>query len=83
MLHFRTFGCFRTTRPEDGGALWPFRRVLEVNERLSRDFFKSVRLAPTFPVSTAKEPRANGEEGHTRQVRDQEHQADWHDPLHQ
>ena len=51
------------SRPDDAGALWPFRRVLEFNERLWTDYFSGRRLAPTFPLSRAKEPRANGMEG--------------------
>jgi DMSO/TMAO reductase YedYZ molybdopterin-dependent catalytic subunit len=52
-----------TTRSDDGGTPWPFRRALEINERLSRDYFSPARLAPTFPASLAGEPRPNGEEG--------------------
>lgn len=51
------------SRSPDNGIPWPFRRVLEINERLSRDLFSSARLAPTFPRSLAREPRPNGEEG--------------------
>lgn len=49
-----------TTRREDDGLAWPFRRMLEVNEGLSEDYFSSARLAPTFPASMAQPLRTNG-----------------------
>lgn len=52
-----------TTRRPDDEIPWPLRRVLELNEGLARDYFRPTRLSPTFPVSAAGEPRANGEEG--------------------
>jgi len=51
------------TRRQVAGVQWPFRRLLEVNEGLSRDLFSEARLAPEFPKSIAKMPRANGDFG--------------------
>ncbi|HZP82224.1 MAG TPA: molybdopterin-dependent oxidoreductase [Chthonomonadaceae bacterium] len=51
------------TRPEEDGLPWPFRRALETNEHLARDYFSAARLAPTFPRAMAKEPRPNGDLG--------------------
>lgn len=51
------------TRREEDGIHWPFRRALEINEQLARDYFASHRLAPAFPASMAKDPRANGDVG--------------------
>ena len=50
-------------RRSDDGVPWPFRRTLEVNEQLARDYFNPSRLAPTFPRSQAMEPKANGDYG--------------------
>jgi len=52
-----------TTRRPDDGIAWPFRRALEINEALARDYFRTYRLAPTFPRSRAGEPRPNGDLG--------------------
>jgi hypothetical protein len=56
------FGGWRwlVTRQEEDGALWPFRRVLETNERLARDYFADTHLAKTYPRSMAVMPRVNG-----------------------
>jgi DMSO/TMAO reductase YedYZ molybdopterin-dependent catalytic subunit len=51
------------TRRLDNGALWPLRRVLEINEQLWRDFFNKSRQVPTFAASLAVEPRPNGDIG--------------------
>jgi DMSO/TMAO reductase YedYZ molybdopterin-dependent catalytic subunit len=51
------------TRREADGEPWPLRSVLEVNEQLWRDFFRGSREAPVFPVSSADEPRPNGDIG--------------------
>lgn len=48
------------TRALEDGIPWPFRRVLALNERLARAYFKPTRLAPTFPADRAAEPRING-----------------------
>ncbi|MDR3636930.1 MAG: molybdopterin-dependent oxidoreductase [Isosphaeraceae bacterium] len=48
------------TRSDDGGLPWPFRRVLEANERLARGAFRGSRLSPSFPLGRAREPRVNG-----------------------
>jgi DMSO/TMAO reductase YedYZ molybdopterin-dependent catalytic subunit len=52
-----------TTRRDEDGIAWPFRRALELNEQLARDYFSGARLAPTFPRADAREPRANGDVG--------------------
>jgi hypothetical protein len=51
------------TRREDNGIPWPFRRALEVNEQLARDYFRPTRLAPNFSASMAGMPRENGDLG--------------------
>lgn len=51
------------SRRQDNGVAWPFRRALEFNEQVARDYFQPTRLTPTFPRERAGEPRANGEEG--------------------
>ena len=51
------------TRRFDNNIPWPLRRVLEVNENLSRDLFSPARLAPEFSKSMASMPRANGSYG--------------------
>ena len=56
------WGWLRTRR-EDGGIPWPLRRVLEFNEGLGRAYFNDARLAPTFSVERAREPRVNGRIG--------------------
>jgi DMSO/TMAO reductase YedYZ molybdopterin-dependent catalytic subunit len=48
------------TRNEIGSIPWPLRRVLEFNERLAQAYYKETRLAPTFPLDRAREPRVNG-----------------------
>ena len=47
----------------DDGISWPLRKVLQFNERVSQAYFGPSRLAPTFDVSLAKEPRVNGKLG--------------------
>lgn len=51
------------TRPTDQGIPWPLRKGLEFNERVARAAFDPRRLAPTFPLSKAGKPRANGNLG--------------------
>jgi hypothetical protein len=51
------------SRRLDDEIPWPLRSTLQVNEQLARDYFKASRVAPTFPLSSAKEPRVNGTEG--------------------
>ncbi len=41
------------TRRTDQGIAWPLRRVLDTNEELARDFFRSRRRPTEFPVSKA------------------------------
>ena len=61
------------TRREEDGIPWPFRRVLEINEELARDYFKPSRLAPVFSLQMAGMPRANGDLG----LSDDFDPADW------
>lgn len=60
------------TRSDDSGIGWPFRRALEVNEHLSRDYFgwvkeengvKQFRLAPEFDKSKINWMRVNPSDG--------------------
>lgn len=46
-------------RAEDGVA-WPLRRGLQTNEELWRNFFRPSQLAPTYPISRARQIRVNG-----------------------
>jgi DMSO/TMAO reductase YedYZ molybdopterin-dependent catalytic subunit len=48
------------TRDEDGGLIWPLRRVLELDERLARAGFRSDRRAPQWPAQRGRMPRVNG-----------------------
>jgi DMSO/TMAO reductase YedYZ molybdopterin-dependent catalytic subunit len=48
------------TRSDEDGLPWPFRRVLELDERLGRAVFRTLRTAPEFPRSAARPPRVNG-----------------------
>jgi DMSO/TMAO reductase YedYZ molybdopterin-dependent catalytic subunit len=47
-------------RSADAGILWPLRRVLDFNARLAQAYFEETRLAPTFGLDRAREPRVNG-----------------------
>lgn len=49
----------RTSSMEDG-IPWPLRRMLMMNERLSRAYYSHSRLAPNFPLAAARAPRVNG-----------------------
>jgi hypothetical protein len=51
------------SRRPDGGIPWPLRRVLDTQGEIARDLYSTARLAPTFPVSMAREPRPNGQYG--------------------
>ncbi len=52
-----------TTRPEAGGVPWPFRKTLELNERLARGLFSEHRLVRTFKADQAGPDRVNGDVG--------------------
>ncbi|HEV2493807.1 MAG TPA: molybdopterin-dependent oxidoreductase [Terriglobia bacterium] len=52
-----------TSRREVDGLPWPFRKMLETNEQLARDYFSSRHLAPTFAPDRAGEDRVNGDVG--------------------
>jgi DMSO/TMAO reductase YedYZ molybdopterin-dependent catalytic subunit len=58
-------GAFRwlTTRREIDGVPWPFRKALETNEQLARDYYSTRRLAPTFAPDRAGADRVNGDLG--------------------
>ena len=51
------------TRGEEGGLPWPLRRVLELDERVSRALSRPSRLSPEFPRAAARMPRVNGSIG--------------------
>ena len=51
------------TRPAKEGIGEPFRRALQFDERITGSYFNPARLAPTFPVAQAREPRPNGDIG--------------------
>jgi hypothetical protein len=59
------FGAWKwlTSRREIDGLPWPFRKTLELNEQLARDYFSSRRLAPTFGPERAGADRVNGDVG--------------------
>jgi DMSO/TMAO reductase YedYZ molybdopterin-dependent catalytic subunit len=58
------------TRQDENGIPWPLRRVLRVNEALSRGvFFSENHLAPEFPIERAvKEVRVNEDIGMSEDV---------------
>lgn len=51
------------SRREDDGIPWPFRRALEVNEDLARDYYRRDRWAPDFRGKAPLEDRVNGDLG--------------------
>jgi hypothetical protein len=53
------------SRRDDDGIPWPLRRVLQINEGIFRDFFRSNHPAPQAPRITDAEPRVNGDIGLT------------------
>ena len=59
-----------TTREDEDGIQWPFRRVQRANEIVSRDvLFRKNNLAPEFPVSEAvKNVRLNEDIGRSADV---------------
>ncbi|HWT79523.1 MAG TPA: molybdopterin-dependent oxidoreductase, partial [Candidatus Methylomirabilis sp.] len=58
-------GAFRwlTTRREIDGVPWPFRKTLEVNEQLARDYFSTGRPALAFAPDRVSADRVNGDLG--------------------
>jgi hypothetical protein len=58
-------GAFRwlTTQREIDGLPWPFRKTLEVNEQLARDYFSARRLSPAFDPDLVSADRVNGDIG--------------------
>jgi DMSO/TMAO reductase YedYZ molybdopterin-dependent catalytic subunit len=55
-------------RPAVDGIQWPFRRVLEMNEKAAMAFFSRKRLNPTFDARDITAARINGHVGLTPQV---------------
>jgi hypothetical protein len=51
------------SRRDDDGIAWPLRKILQINEGFSRDFFSLRRRVPEIPRVTGREPRVNGDEG--------------------
>jgi hypothetical protein len=52
------------SRPREGGAEWPLRRVLRGNERVAEAYFSAGHLSPTFSASQVDLPtRTNGDVG--------------------
>src|SRR4051794_3956734 len=49
--------------PQDDGIPWFLRKILGVNESLSRRLFSDGHRAPEFPAARAAEPRVNGRYG--------------------
>jgi DMSO/TMAO reductase YedYZ molybdopterin-dependent catalytic subunit len=52
-----------TTRREIDGVPWPFRKALEVNEQLARDYFSAGRPSPAFNPDRVSADRVNGDVG--------------------
>jgi hypothetical protein len=51
------------SRTGDEDEPWPLRLGLQADEQLSRDYFRTSRLAPTFPASAVEMGRPNGDIG--------------------
>ena len=51
------------TRERIDGVAWPFRRVLEANERIARAYFSPDRLSPEFLAEDITKARINGGQG--------------------
>src|SRR5690349_16663090 len=51
------------TRERIDGVAWPFREVLEGNERIARAYFSPGRLSPEFRPSDVTRARINGGQG--------------------
>lgn len=56
------------SRPREDGLEWPFRRVLQQNERLSTAYFSPGRLSPTFDRNEVTRARVNGHLGLTPEI---------------
>lgn|SRR5487761_239589 len=52
-----------TRRREIDGEPWPFRKTLEVNEQLARDYFSRGRPSPEFNPDRVSADRVNGDIG--------------------
>ncbi|HEY6291285.1 MAG TPA: molybdopterin-dependent oxidoreductase [Terriglobia bacterium] len=59
------FGAFEwlTSRREIDDVPWPFRKILEVNEQLARDYFSTSRTAPMLDPGQMGRDRLNGDLG--------------------
>jgi DMSO/TMAO reductase YedYZ molybdopterin-dependent catalytic subunit len=51
------------SRREDDGVPWPLRRFFQINEGVSRDFFRPKHQAPEFSRVVDRDPRVNGDIG--------------------
>ena len=51
------------TRPQRDDLVWPLRRVLHANEKISRAYFSQGHLAKTYDPAQSQMPRQNGMEG--------------------
>lgn len=47
-------------RPRIEGLAWPFRRMLELNEKVAEGYFSGARLSPTFRPNQITTARING-----------------------
>jgi DMSO/TMAO reductase YedYZ molybdopterin-dependent catalytic subunit len=59
---FAGWRWLQSRRSEDG-IPWPFRRALDVNQGLARDYFRTDRLAPDFRGKAPLQDRVNGDVG--------------------
>lgn len=59
------FGAWEwlTSRREIDGIPWPFRKALETNEQLARDYFRTKQLSPTYAPDRVSADRVNGDVG--------------------
>ena len=59
------YGGWRWLRssPEDGNLARPFRRILQLNERVAEAYFDPRHLAPTFAPENMEDLRVNGDIG--------------------
>lgn len=70
---FGAWSWLRSREP-DGGTPYPFRRVLELNEKLARVYFSPKHRAREYPASAAAaDPRVNGNIG----LEDDVNSKDW------
>jgi len=65
MLTLFVFGfAWVMHQPKDEEAYGPLRKILDLNEKVNRQFYKESSLAPLYPISKSeKKPRVNGDLG--------------------